>query len=53
MLANGQHYTRIETCAGPPEYWQKYNANYFNDLFEIHQALGCAFEKTACAFSAI
>ncbi len=46
MLATGKHYVKIENLRRSAlEYRQKYGSNYFQDLFEVHQALGCALEK--------
>jgi hypothetical protein len=46
LLATGKHYTKIEKLReSAQEYRKCYHSNYFDDLFEVHQALGCAVEK--------
>ena len=46
LLATGKHYSKIEKLrASAEEYRRCYHSNYFDDLFEVHQALGCAVEK--------
>ena len=46
MLASQRHYARVENLRRVTlDYRQKYGSNYFNDLFQIHQALGCATVK--------
>lgn len=43
MLASGRHYAKIENLRRQAEdYRRKYGSNYFADLFQAHQALGCA-----------
>jgi hypothetical protein len=45
-LTCDQHYAKIEGLRRAAlGYRQKYNSNYFEDLFQIHHSLGCAFEK--------
>jgi hypothetical protein len=46
LLTTGSHYTKIERLRlDALKYRQKYNSNYFEDLFDVHRSLGCAIEK--------
>jgi len=46
MLTGGRHYARIDALRRVAlGYQQQYGANYFDDLFRVHHALGCALEK--------
>ncbi len=43
MLASQRHYARIETLRSAAlEYSRRHGASYFDDLYRIHEALGCA-----------
>jgi galactose-1-phosphate uridylyltransferase len=45
MLATGRHYLKIENLRKAAlEYRRQFGSNYFDDLFAVHQALGCGFE---------
>jgi hypothetical protein len=45
LLTSGSHYTKIERLRlDALKYRQKYNTNYFDDLYEVHRSLGCAVE---------
>jgi hypothetical protein len=45
-LARGRHYARIERLRRAAlDYRQRFDADYFGDLFRTHQALGCALAK--------
>jgi hypothetical protein len=46
LLGSGGHYARVEhlrRCA--LRYREEYGAGYFDDLYRVHHALGCGFEK--------
>ena len=46
MLGRDRHYAKVENLRQSAlEYHQRYGSNYFEDLFSVHQALGCGFEK--------
>jgi hypothetical protein len=46
MLAQGRHYAKIERLRRSAlEYRQRYDSDYFSDLFRTHHALGCAVAK--------
>jgi hypothetical protein len=46
LLATGRHYARIENLRKSAlEYRKSYRSIYFDDLFAVHQALGCGVEK--------
>jgi hypothetical protein len=46
MLTTHRHYARIEGLRRAAlEYEQSYGANYFADLFRVHQLVDCALEK--------
>ena len=46
MLTHGTHYAKIEMLRRSSlRYHEKYGTNYFEDLYRIHHALGCAQEK--------
>jgi hypothetical protein len=46
MLTEGRHYAKIEALRQAAlRYLQKYDSNYFDDLFLVHQSVGCALEK--------
>ena len=46
MLAEHRHYARVDALRQAAlDYRQKYNSNYFSDLFQLHHSLGCALEK--------
>jgi hypothetical protein len=51
LLATGKHYSKIEILRKSAlEYKKSYNSNYFDDLFEVHQALGYATENGGIRF---
>ncbi len=46
MLTRGRHYARIERLRRASlDYRQRFNAEYFSDLFRAHDAVGCALVK--------
>ncbi len=46
MLARGRHYAKIERLRRSAlKYRQRYDSDYFGDLFRVHNALGCALNK--------
>lgn len=46
MLARGRHYAKIERLRRAAlDYRQRYDSDYFGDLFRTHYALGCALDK--------
>jgi galactose-1-phosphate uridylyltransferase len=46
LLTSGKHYSKIEQLRKSAlEYQKCCNSNYFDDLFEVHQALGYAIEN--------
>jgi hypothetical protein len=46
LLTRDSHYTRIEKLRqASQKYREDYGANYFYDLFQAHQCLGCGLEK--------
>lgn len=46
MLTKDMHYAKIESLRRAAlHYRQQYGSNYFHDLFQVHQALGCGLEK--------
>ncbi|MBN1862035.1 MAG: hypothetical protein JW790_00105 [Dehalococcoidales bacterium] len=46
MLARGRPYARIERLRRAAlDYRQRFNADYFSDLFRAHDAVGCALVK--------
>jgi hypothetical protein len=43
MLGQGRHYTRIEALRRAAlAYRRRYGTSYFDDLYRVHEALGCA-----------
>jgi len=45
-LAAGRHYARIERLRQAALYYRKrHGSNYFDDLYRVHDSLGCAGEK--------
>jgi hypothetical protein len=45
MLARGRHYARIEHLRQAARHYQRrFGANYFDDLYQVHAALGLALE---------
>ncbi|RJO62425.1 MAG: hypothetical protein C4542_04190 [Dehalococcoidia bacterium] len=47
MLSRGHAYSHIEALRKAAQsYRRKYGANYFDDLFNVHKALGLAFDRT-------
>ncbi len=46
MLSRGRAYSRIEALRKAAQsYWRKHEANYFDDLFNVHKSLGLAFGR--------
>jgi len=46
MLSRGRAYSRIEALRKAAQaYCRRYETNYFNDLFNVHRALGLAFDR--------
>jgi len=46
MLGRGRHYAKIEQLRlASLSYEQRHGANYFDDLYRVHRALDCGFEK--------
>ena len=46
ILGRGSHYARVEHLrAAALEYEEKFGANYFEDLFRAHEALGLAWKS--------
>ena len=46
MLSRGRSYSRIETLRKAAQsYRRKHGVNYFDDLFNVHQSLGLAFDR--------
>jgi hypothetical protein len=46
MLARGRHYARIERLRRASlDYRQRFDADYFSDLFRAHESVGCALAK--------
>ena len=46
MLARDRHYSKIERLRQVAlDYRQNYGSNYFTDLFQAHQSVGCAVER--------
>ena len=46
MLRRGRHYAKVEQLRRAAiSYRDKYGASYFDDLYQVHRALGCGFEK--------
>ncbi len=46
VLTTGRHYAKIDRLRQAAlSYRQSYGSNYFNDLFQVHHALGCGLEK--------
>jgi len=46
MLTRDCHYAKIEGLRRAAlSYRQNYKSNYFADLFQVHQSIGCAVEK--------
>ncbi|MDI6857949.1 MAG: hypothetical protein QME71_06505 [Dehalococcoidia bacterium] len=47
MLGRGMHYPAVERARRAAlAYRERHNAEYFDDLYHAHQAVGAAFEKT-------
>lgn len=47
-LTSGRHYARIERLRQAAlAYREKYGSNYFDDLYRVHDLIGCAEEKGA------
>jgi hypothetical protein len=45
-LSRGRSYSRIEALRKAAQaYCRRYRTNYFNDLFNVHNALGLAFDR--------
>ncbi len=45
-LSRGKHYAKIESLRRAAlRYQGEYDSNYFDDIYTVHHALGCAFEK--------
>jgi hypothetical protein len=46
ILGRGSHYVKVEQLRrAAAEYRTRYGANYFDELFEVHRALGLAWES--------
>ncbi|MBU2608651.1 MAG: hypothetical protein KKF26_04965, partial [Chloroflexi bacterium] len=46
VLASGQHYGKIEALRRAAlAYKKSYGSNYFNDLYQVHRSVNCAFER--------
>lgn len=46
QLTSGRHYIKVERLRRAAEQYRlKYGTGYFDDLFEVHRALGCALVK--------
>ena len=46
ILGRGGHYAKVERLRlAAISYRQRYGAVYFDDLYRVHSALGCGFEK--------
>ena len=49
ILGKGMHYAKIEQLRlSALGYRERHGANYFDDLYEVHKALGVGFEKEGC-----
>ncbi len=46
IIGRGSHYTRVQRLyQAAVEYKNKYNSDYFRDLFELHGALGLGWQR--------
>ena len=46
MLGRRRHYAKVEQLRRAAlSYRDRYGASYFDDLYRVHRALGCGFEK--------
>ena len=46
VLGRGRHYAKIERLRQAAlDYRERFGADYFSDLFRVHQSLGCAVAK--------
>lgn len=53
MLGRDLHYPRVEQLRRSALFYQaQFRTNYFQDLFRLHEALGCAFERNGVQFIA-
>ncbi|MDY6892451.1 MAG: hypothetical protein SVO26_01875 [Chloroflexota bacterium] len=46
MLGQRRHYAKVEQLRrAASSYRQRYGSSYFDDLYRVHRALGCGFER--------